>query len=591
VDTDGVPPSATEATPGASSPGVDPVSVVPPAVGRLSEMRLRELLAEVQQRLAEIAGTRDRLDGLLEAFIAVSSGLELEPTLRRIVEYAADLADARYAALGVLGAGERLSEFVATGIDEETRSRMGELPHGLGLLGLLIRDPRPVRLADLTKHPASVGFPPHHPPMRTFLGVPVRVRGEAFGNLYLTEKRGGGEFTEDDVIVVQALAAAAGVAVENARLFEEARRRQRWLEAAAEIRIALLSGSAPEDALRLVANRAMELTGSDGALLLLDRPESPGDLGVAFVLGDPDEGLVGLPVMAADVALAEALETGGSCLLADVSAAFGGELGERYAGSGPGLAVPLRAGSAVTGWLVAHRSPGEPPYLPGEVPTLSSFAEQASLALELADRQRAQRILDILADRDRIARDLHDHVIQRLFATGMSLQGTLTRIPDPRAAERVTAAVRQIDDAIKDLRTSIFDLHHPTEETSPSLRRRILDLVAELSGGDGPVPSVRLIGTIDSLVDPASAADVEAVVREALSNALRHSGATVVALTVAAGDGLTVTVADDGRGIAEGSRLSGLANLAHRAEAHDGSMQIESAPGAGTTLRWTIPLG
>ncbi len=262
-----------------------------------------------------------------------------------------------------------------------------------------------------------------------------------------------------------------------------------------------------------------------------------------------------------------------------------------YPGAGPGLAVPLRAGSAVTGWLVAHRRPGEPAYLPGEVPTLSSFAEQASIALELADRQRAQRILDILADRDRIARDLHDHVIQRLFATGMSLQGTLNRVTDPRAGDRITAAVRQIDDAIKDLRTLIFDLHSPTEETSSSLRRRILDLVGELSAMGGPVPSVRLEGTIDSLVDPAAAADVEAFVREALSNALRHSGASAVSLAVVAARDLTVTVTDDGCGFGPGGRRSGLANVEHRATARGGSLEIDTAPGAGTTLRWTIPLG
>jgi signal transduction histidine kinase len=561
-----------------------------PAVARLSEMRLRELLAEVQQRLAEIARTRDRLEGLLEGFIAVSSGLELEPTLRRIVQYAADLADAQYAALGVLGPGDRLSEFVHVGIDDQTRSLMGELPHGLGLLGLLIRDPRPVRVADLSAHPASVGFPPHHPPMRSFLGVPVRVRGEAFGNLYLTEKRGGGEFTEDDEIVVQALAAAAGVAVENARLYEEARRRQRWLEAAAEIRSALMSGSATDDALRLVATRAVELTGSDGALLLITGADSQ-ELRVAFVVGDPDADLAGLPVTPSDGPLSEALQTGAPCLIAEIAQAFAGELGQRYPASGPGLAVPLRAGASVTGWLVAHRNPGEPAYLPGEMPILSSFAEQASIALELADRQRAQRVLDILADRDRIARDLHDHVVQRLFATGMSLQGTLTRIADPRAVDRVTAAVRQIDDAIKDLRTSIFDLHQPTEMTSTSLRRRILDLVGELSASGGPVPSVRLEGTIDSLVDSAAGSDVEAAVREALSNALRHSGASSVSITVVAAQDLTVTVTDDGRGFGPDGRRSGLANLAHRAEARGGSLTIESTPGSGTTLRWAIPLG
>ena len=232
-------------------------------------LRLDELLREVQERLAEIVATRDRMQGLLDAVLAVAEGLELDTTLRRIVQSAVDLVDARYGALGVLAPDGGLSRFLYVGLDDETRARMGPLPQGKGLLGQLIIDPRPLRLPDLSAHDASAGFPPNHPPMRRFLGVPVRVREAVFGNLYLTEKNGGGEFTAADEVVVEALAAAAGIAVQNADLFEQSQLRQQWLEASAEIRAELLSGATEDDALRLVAQRTLELTRSDATVIVL----------------------------------------------------------------------------------------------------------------------------------------------------------------------------------------------------------------------------------------------------------------------------------------------------------------------------------
>ena len=195
----------------------------PPVGELLSVAPLRELLAEVQDRIESIvSGTRERMDALLDAVVAVSSGLELDSTLRAIVQAAKDLVGAQYGALGVLGEGGMLSRFVHVGIDDDTRQLIGPLPTGHGVLGVVIEDAKPLRLADLSQHPMSVGFPPSHPPMRTFLGVPVRGRGEIFGRLYLTEKANGEEFTADDEVVVQALAGAAGVAIDNARLYEQA---------------------------------------------------------------------------------------------------------------------------------------------------------------------------------------------------------------------------------------------------------------------------------------------------------------------------------------------------------------------------------
>jgi len=229
----------------------------------LSQLRLRELLIEVQDRVEQIVQGRDRLDGLVEAMLVVTSGLELDETLRTIVHTAIDLVDARYGALGVRGHDHELVEFIYEGIDEEMREQIGHLPEGRGVLGVLIDDPKPIRLDNISHHASSVGFPPNHPPMRTFLGVPVRIRDEVFGNLYLTEKAGGQPFSEDDEVLVQALAAAAGIAIENARLYEQSRTRQSWIEATRDIATELLSGADPVRVFRRIAEAAEGWDGRD----------------------------------------------------------------------------------------------------------------------------------------------------------------------------------------------------------------------------------------------------------------------------------------------------------------------------------------
>ncbi len=242
----------------------------PQVADQLAHTRMRALLTEVQQRTESIVeGTRERMEALLDAVIAVSSGLDLDATLRQIVHAAMELVDARYGALGVLGADGTLTRFVHAGIDEPTRERVGALPTGRGLLGVVIEDSKPLRLETLSLHPMSAGFPPHHPPMSSFLGAAVRARGEVFGRLYLTEKTTGGPFTDDDEIVVQALAGAAGVAIDNAQLYARARRREQWLQATAEITAQLLAGSDTDTALPLIASRAAELTGADWTLIAL----------------------------------------------------------------------------------------------------------------------------------------------------------------------------------------------------------------------------------------------------------------------------------------------------------------------------------
>jgi signal transduction histidine kinase len=551
---------------------------------------LDELLKEVQDRLTEVIKTRDRLQGLLDAVMAVGTGLELDSTLQRIVQAAVELVDARYGALGVLGPREGLSEFVYVGINAEERARMGHLPEGRGLLGLLIKHPQVIRVPDLGQHPASVGFPPHHPPMRSFLGAPVRVRDEVFGNLYLTEKRTATEFTPEDEVVLQALAAAAGVAVENARLFEQAQIRQRWLEASSEIRAELLAGTSVEDALRLVAQRTLELSAADCVLILLTDDDNRAELTVRIGAGERSHPLIGSAIPARAPALKEVFRSGTTKLVPDLSAVLEGDLGEQAGILGPAVAVPLRSAVGISGVLMALRGKGAVGFDPGQVPVLASFADQAALAMEAAEAQRAQRLLDVLADRDRIARDLHDHVIQRLYASGMSLQGTLRLISKPDARERIQKVVEQLDETIRDIRTSIFDLHTAGEDKPGSLRRRLLDVATDISTGAGLSPSVRMSGALDTLVPPIIAEHAEAVVREGVSNALRHANATAVTVTVEAGDDLVIEVIDNGIGIPPGVARSGLANVEQRAAACHGTLTVLAQPGGGTRLTWRVPL-
>ncbi|MEV0678902.1 GAF domain-containing sensor histidine kinase [Actinosynnema sp. NPDC050436] len=548
----------------------------------LSGLRLDELLDEMRERLTEIGSTRDKMQRLLDAVLAVGAGLELDSTLQRIVQVAVELVGARYGALGVLGTREDLAEFVYVGIDPETRARMGHLPKGKGLLGLLIKDPRVMRLHDLTVHEMSVGFPPNHPPMHNFLGVPVRVRDEVFGNLYITEKADGLDFTADDEVVLSALAAAAGVAIENARLFERSRMRERWLEAAAEINSVLLGGASAEDALHLITQRTRELAGASMSVIVL---AEDGDLlRVASGAGARVEALVGEVLPAAGTVTGEVLESGTPVLVEDLA----GRLGETAAGIGPGVVVPLRSGSTVTGVLLAARDKGGPPFGADQVPLLASFADQAAVALEFAENQRARRLVDVLEDRDRIARDLHDHVIQRLFATGMSLQGALASIRQPRIRERVERAVGQLDETVLEIRTSIFDLQ--AGDDAPGLRRRLLDLVSELTGDAAVRPTVRMTGTVDNSVPDGVAEHAEAVVREAVSNVVRHARASALTLTVEAGDRLTVTVVDNGVGLPAQVARSGLHNLEQRATALGGTLSVTADPAGGTRLSWQVPL-
>jgi signal transduction histidine kinase len=563
----------------------------------LPQLQLDELLAELQARLQAVLATRDRMRGLLEAVVAIGSGLDLESTLARIVETAVGLVDATYGALGVIGEGKRLGEFIPVGLSADEIGRIHHWPEGRGLLGLLIDDPRPLRLADIAGHPASSGFPDGHPPMRDFLGVPVRVRDEVFGNLYLTNKRGGGEFTEDDEAVLVALGAAAGVAVENARLYEAARRQQRWIQASAEVTTRLLSGSAPAEVLADITRQALELSGADLTVLAL--PDDEGRrLTITYAEGDGADAARGL-VLPADRSLSgRVLATGEPVTSADFAADERAAAAARGAMSriGPAIVFPLGAPGNVRGVLTVGRLHGAASFPPAEADVLASFAAQAGVALELAaSRAEAQR-LSLYEERDRIARDLHDLVIQRLYATGMSLEGTMPMITRPEVASRITNAVDAMDLTIKDIRATIFALQARDTADRSDLRGDIVGMVEEMTPVLGFAPSLRLGAGLGGQIKPEAAEQALAALREALSNAARHAAASRVDVTVDVGaDGmLTVQVTDNGTGIPADGRRSGLRNLAARAEKLGGELRLgpadPAAPAPGTRLEWRIPL-
>jgi signal transduction histidine kinase len=563
----------------------------------LPSLQLDELLAELQARLQAIVATRDRMRSLLEAVVAIGSGLDLESTLRRIVETAVGLVDATYGALGVIGEGKRLAEFVPVGLSQEEIGAIHHWPEGRGLLGLLIDDPRPLRLADIAAHPASSGFPDGHPPMHGFLGVPVRVRDEVFGNLYLTNKRGGGDFTEDDEAVLVALGAAAGVAVENARLYEAARRQQRWIQASAEVTIRLLSGSEPAEVLADITRQALELSGADLAVLAL--PDEEGRrLTITYSEGDGADATRGLVLPAGRSLSGRVLATGVPMTSADFAVDDRAAAAARGAMSqiGPAIVFPLGAPGNVRGVLTVGRLHGAAPFPPAQADVVASFAAQAGVALELAARRTEAQRLSLYEDRDRIARDLHDLVIQRLYATGMSLEGTMPMITRPEVASRITNAVDAMDETIKEIRATIFGLQARDYADRPDLRSHIFGVVEEMTPPLGFAPSLRLGAGLGGQIKPEVAEQALAALREALSNAARHAGATWVDVTVDVGaDGvLTVQVTDNGTGIPAGGRRSGLRNLAARAEKLGGELRLApadpDAPSPGTKLEWRVPL-
>ena len=532
--------------------------------------------------------TQGRLRALLGATQAVVEQIELSEVLRRIVEAAVELVDAEYGALGVLAPQGGLEEFIHVGMPDDLVRLIGHLPAGHGLLGALIDQPEIIRLDDLAEDPRFVGFPDRHPAMRSFLGVPVSVRGEVFGNLYLTNQRSG-QFSDEDIELTSALAAAAGVAIDNARRFDEARMREAWAAASAQVVAALLTDPDPEGTASLVVDELATRGAADRvALLVAD------DDGHALRVVEAR----GMDVAAIDGAVIPADRTLGAVVLegGESRATPGGRLNgaadalalEHDGHVGPVLFVVIRKSGSPSALIVAGRAPGNPHFTPAEMRIAEDFAERVSLANELARAREAQQRSILLEDRARIARDLHDHVVQQLYGAGLDLHAVAAISDDPASA-RIDAAVAAIDEAIAQVRTIVFALT-PRADGVPSLRHRVLDLVAFASGHLPKPVAVTFSGPVDLVAEGALADELAAAVRELLSNAVRHSGATSVQLTVVAVDGtVTAEVSDDGSGIDPSVvRRSGLENLRVRAERLGGSFLIDTGPD-GTHASWSVP--
>ncbi|WP_067822176.1 GAF domain-containing sensor histidine kinase [Nocardia inohanensis] len=556
----------------------------------LSQLRLRELLSEVKDRVDQIIDARDRMDGLVEAMLSVTAGLDLDETLRTIIRTAISLVDARYGALGVRGSDSHLVNFIHEGIDPDTATLIGDLPSGRGVLGLLLSQPKPIRLDNIADHPSSVGFPANHPPMHTFLGVPVRIRDEIFGNLYLTEKKNNLPFNEDDEVIVQALAAAAGIAIDNARLYESARTRQAWIEATRDVATAFLADTDADDVLAEVLEHVRTLTESEQAFLAVaddpeGLPEETPQLRIARWSG-PGDGPAVTSVRTTGTAIGQVFMEGTPLRFDDPG---GIDLGKPISDAGPTLILPLHVQNGTFGVLCVVRPLSAPSFSDELLELAAAFTDQAALAIQMSETQRRMRELDVLTDRDRIARDLHDHVIQRLFAAGLSLQGTIARARTPEVRQRLTDVVNDLQDVVQEIRTSIFDLHGGNGQ-STRLRQRLEQVIAKHTADVEIRSSLRISGPL-SVVGAELADHAEAVIREAVSNAIRHSGAETLTVAVDVGDDLTIVVSDDGRGMPDDVTSSGLNNLARRAEQVGGEFAIlRNTDDTGTRLRWSAPL-
>jgi signal transduction histidine kinase len=547
----------------------------------IPRLELDQLLVQLVDRADDVQAAQGRLRGLLRANALVAGELSLPVVLRQIVAAARDLVGARYAALGVLGRDGELEQFVHAGMDEELVGRIGELPRGRGILGLLIRKPVPLRLADLSGHPASAGFPPGHPPMTGFLGVPVRIGEEVFGNLYLTERSRGGEFTADDEQLAIALATAAGAAIANARRFAESEQRRRWLDASAELAPLLLSGAAVQPH-ALITRLAAAAADADFGTLAV--PHGADQVIVTGVTGELAAGMMNQIEALADSLAGQAIRTGKPSLVTgDGRQAAAAALGTS---TGPLIIVPLATGEQVRGALLLGRVAARPGYTGTDLDMAAAFADHAAMTMELAQARTDQITLAQAEDHDRIAGDLHDHVIQDLFAFGMRLQGHAART-DPATAERVNGYADTVDEIIKKIRTSIFGLHQPRAAPA-GLPARVMEIIEEHTAQLGFTPGIRFAGPFDPGPDEALAHDILAVTREALSNCARHAQATAVTISLVLQDGLiTLDITDNGCGLGTPARSSGLSSMRRRAEGNGGTFQLTTPATGGTHLAWT----
>jgi signal transduction histidine kinase len=574
-----------------AQPAVPAVRRATDAAVEPARLRLDALLTELMQRAGEVLETQGRLRALLDAVVAVAEDLSLDAVLRRIVGAACELVDARYGALGVVGSDRRtLNDFITVGVSEAEVTQIGDLPCGKGILGVVIDQPEPLRLAHLVDHPKSQGFPPHHPPMSTFLGVPVRIRGRVFGNLYLTEKADGKEFTEEDELLVVALASAAGAAIQNAELFDDQRRRQLWMTASTGVRNLTLSDAPHPDLITAIVEQGR--VAAEAELVMLALTNDRGELRTVVAAGRDRDELVGSDVGGEDSPFARVVADRSTLEIDDLRTTAPAwcpdALRERY---GRTIVAPLGGDETVEplgALLVAFERGSHSPV--DDVPYVTAFASQAAVALQLSRAQRDRERLAVFEDRDRIARDLHDLVIQRLFAAGMTLQSTAPLIDDHTAKAKLTTVVDDLDATIRDLRQAIYQLQ--ASALDQDLRADIQRVIDEASANTTAQIRLHIVGLVASAVPDTVRAHLLAVLREALSNAVRHAAASTIDVTIEVDRAITLVVDDDGVGIdPQTSRRSGLANLQARAAEFAGSFDLSIGErGVGTRLTWQVPL-
>ncbi|SEC22592.1 GAF domain-containing sensor histidine kinase [Streptomyces melanosporofaciens] len=549
----------------AAAPSPDPLDVAAEAT-----RGLRGLSTELTARLPR----------LLEAMRSLGDGPDAHTVLDRIVRTAAELVGARCAAIGVHHAdghaagGQGLADVVTYGGTETDRERCAELP------------------ADALR----TGTPSADRPPGSYLSLPLRVGEEVFGTLCLAGKRDGGPFTESDRHLVEVLATEAGIAIGHTRVQGATRQRERWIEGSVAVTQALLSGGAGEGP-AVVAEKVRELADAVVGIVLLPE-EGEGGLKVAAVAADERSGLLGTVLPARSPAVPRLL-AGQPVVIEDPATdpLLGTGVPGRY---GPSLMVPLSSGDRVVGVLATARERGASPFTATERTLAAQFAAQAAVALVLAEAQRDRERLAVLEERDRIARDLHDLVVQRLFATGMLLESAERQLDAPEVRERIERAVEELGATIQEVRTAIYALQQTPPETPPGLRGRVLREVRAAAVPLGFQPSLTFVGPVDSRVGTATGAHLVAALREALSNAFRHARAERIEVVVDAtgrlADGrpsVRLTVADDGVGVPAGGRRSGLTNLVRRAEALGGSSGVGPGlgeGGRGTTVVWEAPL-
>ncbi len=535
----------------------------------------------------------ERLRSLVETGISLSSELTLESLLQKLIEMAVALTGARYGAMGVIDrTGTGLDQFITVGMSPDLVATIGELPRGRGILGVLIRDRRPLRLRTLADDPRSVGFPPGHPPMGSFLGVPVMLRGTAFGNLYLTEKEGAGEFTDEDEEIVRLLAAQAAVAIENTRLYESTRLWSRQLESLNEVSEALATEADLSHLLQLAVTRLRELL--DARAVMIQLPTSDGlSLEVEAADGDHAEQLLGLR-------LERERSKSGRTLIRKRSERIDSLIDDpevdqaapRLVDATSALYVPLIVRDRAAGVIVAYDKRGlDPRFLDADMRIAQAFANRAAIALDLSERVGREAVRALLngqeIERTRLARELHDETGQALASILLGLKAL-----EQQVGEEPLALVRNlVASALDDVRRLTTELRPPALDDfglKPALERLVRQ-VADRSGLD-----VQLnVAVPEHALAPDQETAIYRIVQEALTNAVKHANATSISIVVtASGSTVRTVIEDDGVGftvdeVRDGAL--GLVGMRERVSLLGGRFEVESAPRNGTTLLIDLP--